>query len=223
MAVTAVVSGADPSTGTGAALTFEGAYAGVNAITTVTAAADGTDREPTEDFRVRFLERKASRGRHGGSVADYIAWAKEIAGVTRVWVKPQGNGPGTVLVRFVRDNDPTIFPDTSEVTAVQTYIDSVRPASCAGVLVAAPLAANIPMTLSINPDTPALRASVEAELDAMYRRRATPVGGGSILLAWLQTAVGDAPGVDSYTITSPAADTPYPDGYLIGRGTLTWI
>lgn len=225
MAITAVVSGHDSSTAVGAVLTFESAYAGVDAATSVTSCVDGTDREDIEAFRVRFLERKASRGGNGGSITDYVAWAKEVPGVTRVWVAPQGAGPGTVLVRFVRDGDGTgasIIPDAGEVAAVQAHLDTVKPASCALVSVLAPTDGTQDLTIHINPDTPALRAAVTAELNAMFTRRMTPVGGGTIYLAWLQTAVGDASGIDTFTISYPTTDVPYGDGVLVRLGGITW-
>jgi uncharacterized phage protein gp47/JayE len=224
LATTAVLFGAAPSTSVGASLTFESPVAGAQAQVFVSACIDGTDREPLEDFRQRFLERKALRGGNGGSIADYIAWAKEVAGVTRVWVAPQGVGPGSVLVRFARDNDPgTVIPDAAEVAAVQAHLNVVKPATCALVQVMAPIENLQYPSIHINPDTPAIRAAVIVSIQAMLYRRMTPVGGGTLYISWWQTAVGDAAGVDTFAMVYPTIDTAYGDGQLLRLGTVTWV
>lgn len=218
--VTASLAGLDGCCDAGVELAFESPIAGADssAIVDVDALVGGTDQEAIEDLRIRLLERMRDPP-HGGNQADYVAWAKEIAGVTRAWCYPMEDGPGTVTVRFVRDNDASIFPDAGEVTAVQTHIDEVRPVT-ADVTVEAPVDDPIAMTISITPDTSVTRAAVEAELEDLLFRTAEP--GVTTLLSQLEIAVGTAEGVTDFAITVPATDVVHATGYLATLGTITW-
>jgi uncharacterized phage protein gp47/JayE len=219
LALTAVDAGSEANLSVGMVLNFQSPVSGVSSTATVTAVTqDGTDEESTEELRTRFLERLAEPPQ-GGSDADYIAWAKEVAGVTRVWVTPLGLGPGTVVVRFVRDNDVSIFPDAGEVAAVQAKFNEKKPAH-ATVTAIAPVAAPIDFTLHIVPDNTAMRNAVIAELEDYLKRTASP--GATILLSGLRTTIGNTPGLTDYTLTTPAADVTNAVNQLATRGTMTW-
>lgn len=184
----------------------------------------GADEETTEALRTRFLEHLREPPQ-GGNDQDYVAWAKTVTGVTRVWPVENENGLGTVAVRFVRDDDVSIFPDAGEVTAVQTAIDAERPIT-ADVTVSAPVEDAIAFTISITPDTAAIRLAVEAELEDMMIRDAEPGDGvslGTILLSQILVAVGIAAGVDDFDVTVPAADVVPALGDLATVGTITWV
>jgi len=216
--VVSALAGAAYSLAAGTALTFQSPVSGVDATAFVaTVLQDGTDEESTEALRTRFLERLQNPP-HGGAEADYIAWAKTIAGVTRVWVSPSELGAGTVVVRFVRDEDASIIPDAGEVAEVQDYIDTVRPVTAA-VSVFAPVAVPLNFTLSVTPDTTAVRDAVEAELEDMLLD-ASP--GGTVLLSEIRTAIGIAAELTDYTLTSPAADVTHAAGELATLGVITW-
>lgn len=220
-AVTADQAGQDGNCDAGVELSFESPISGADsiAIVDVEELVGGTDQETTEALRVRLLERMRDPP-HGGTASDYIAWAKEVSGVTRAWCYPMESGPGTVTVRFVRDNDASIFPDAGEVTDVQDYIDEVRPVT-ADVTVEAPVDDPIAMTIEIYPDTAETRAAVEAELEDYLFRTASP--GVTTLLSQLELAVGTAEGVTDFDITVPAADVVHATGYLATLGTITWV
>lgn len=218
--VTSSLAGADYTLVADQVLTFQSPISGADSTAIVGASTeDGTDEETTEALRVRLLERMQEPA-HGGTEADYIAWAKEVAGVTRVWVEPLGLGAGTVLVRFVRDDDGGgLIPSGGEVTAVQDYIDERAPAH-ATVTVVAPTEVATAFTIAIEPDTSPVRAAVQAELDDLYRRDSEPAG--TILLSRIRTAIGNAAGLEDYTLTVPAADVTHTAGQLPTRGTITW-
>jgi uncharacterized phage protein gp47/JayE len=220
-AVTTSLAGEDGCCEAGVELSLESPIAGANstAIVDVEALVGGTDQETVDALRVRLLERMQSPP-HGGNEADYIAWAKEIAGVTRAWCYPMEDGPGTVTVRFVRDNDDSIFPDAGEVTAVQDHIDEVRPVT-ADVTVEAPVDDPIAMTIEIVPDTSDTRAAVEAELQDLLFRTAEP--GVTTLLSQLEIAVGTAEGITDFSVTVPATDVTHAAGYLATLGVITWV
>ena len=62
----------------------------------------GTDIEPEANFRVRVLLAFASQPA-GGDRSDYVEWALAVPGVTRAWVIPNGQGPGTVVLYVMLD------------------------------------------------------------------------------------------------------------------------
>lgn len=219
VSVTASLAGADYTLAAGVVLTFQSPVSGVSATSTVTASTqDGVDEESTENFRTRLLERIRAAPQ-GGARNDYVAWAKEVPGVTRVWVAPLALGVGSVVVRFVRDGDASIIPDSGEVGAVQDYIDERRPVTAA-VTVLAPISTPLNLTLSVEPDTVAVRAAVQAELVDLLNRTAEP--GGTVLLSALRTAIGTADGLTDYTLVSPSADVTHTAGQLPVLGVITW-
>ena len=92
-------------------------------INTITQQA--SDEETHENYRTRLIERFSQRPQ-GGAKQDYIAWAKTVAGVTRVF--PYDNGFSTAEIYFLRDDDGDEngdrIPDSTEITAVTNAIDA---------------------------------------------------------------------------------------------------
>lgn len=220
VSVTSVLAGADLTLVAAGTLTLQSPVAGITSVATVTASTqDGSDQETTEALRARLLER-FSDPPHGGTVTDYVAWAKQVAGVTRVWVTPHGLGPGSVVVRFARDNDASPIPDAGEVAAVQAYLDGVAPAN-ATVTAFAPTDQVVPVTVSITPDTLATRAAVTAEIADVIRREGAP--SGTILLSHISTAIGTTAGITNFTLSIPAADVVSTVNQLPRLGTVTFI
>ena len=220
VAVNAVDSGSAASLRVGQTLTLESPVSGINSTVTVTSILwDGNDLESTESLRARFLARLA-RTPTGGRREDYIAWAKSISGVTRVWVVPDGRGPGTVLVYFARDNDPDPIPDAGEIAAVQAKLDTESPAH-AEVTAVAPTQVTQAVTVSITPNTPSTQAAVRAELADLVFREGEP--SQTVPLASWRTAIGSATGVTNYTLTVPAADVTLAQGELLKLGTVTFV
>jgi len=80
-------------------------------IGTSTASAQttpGTDVETDDSLRTRMLAAYAAPPQ-GGDRQDYIEWALAIPGVTRAWIKPQGMGPGTVVLYVMMDEVEAAF------------------------------------------------------------------------------------------------------------------
>jgi len=230
VAITAVTAGVAGNLAVGETMELETPIVDVDSTGTVdgnnqaAGLTGGLDEETTEELRVRLLERWRTPPK-GGNDEDYIAWAKEVAGTTRVWVHRHESGLGTLTVRFVQDNDTaSIIPSGPEVTAVQTKIDSERPTT-AEVTVAAPTLSATPFTIAITPDTTAVRAAVTAELDDLMLQDGETGDGvarGTILLSRMQTTIGIAPGVTNYVLTVPAADFVPILGELPTLGAMTW-
>ncbi|HEX7124676.1 MAG TPA: baseplate J/gp47 family protein, partial [Thermodesulfobacteriota bacterium] len=155
-AVTAVEPGAAGNADAGVVLTFVSPIVGVQGTAPVAAGGltGGADEESDASLRERLLAR-IQEPPHGGSAADYVAWAREVAGVTRVWVFPEWMGAGTVGVTFVRDDDADgLIPSAAEVQAVADYLAPRRPVT-ADVVVFAPIPVALDLTIAIEPDTQA--------------------------------------------------------------------
>lgn len=221
IAVTATETGEDGNLDVGTTVYLTSPITGIDSDATVAAGGltGGADEEDLEDYRARVLERIADPS-NGGNDADYAAWAKMVAGVTRAWVYPLELGPGTVLVYFVRDDDAGPIPSVGEVAEVQAVFDEEAPAH-ATVTAAAPTASALAYTVAVEPDTTAVRAAVTAELDDLHLREAEP--GGTLLLSAIRTAIGNAEGLADYTLTTPSADVTSTAGQLKTRGTITWV
>jgi uncharacterized phage protein gp47/JayE len=230
--VVAVTAGAAGNLAAGTALTFESQIAGVSATVLVasgglTAGDDGDAGDAgTERVRARLLLR-LQEPPAGGVESDYIQWALLVAGVTRVWVYRRENGLGTVVVRFVRDNDVgSIFPDSGEVAAVQASLDANRPVTAVATAVA-PTSLAVAFTLHIVPDTADIRVAVAAELADLFSQLAAPGDGavrGTVPLSKIRGAISDAQGATGdYTLTVPSADVVPALGQLPSVGTITWV
>jgi uncharacterized phage protein gp47/JayE len=223
IAVTASEAGEEANADEAATLNLVTPIAGVTSAATVASGGldGGNDEESDEDLRARVLERMADQP-HGGKETDYVAWAKEVAGVTRAWVFPMELGEGTVTVRFVRDDDgdgAAIIPSAGEVTTVQEYIDELRPVTAA-VTVVAPTAVALDLEIALTPDTVAVRDAVEAELADLLRREAEP--GGTILLSHIREAISIAEGETDHELIDPVADVTHTTGQIAILGTITW-
>ena len=219
--VTAVSSGAASNTDAGVVLSFVSPVTGIDSSATVDVGGivDGNDQEGDEGLRARLLDRKQNPP-HGGNANDYIQWAKTIAGVTRVWVYPNLYGPGTVGVTFVTDGTDPIIPTPAKVTEVQDYIDTVKPVT-ADVTVFAPTTLAVDFSISITPDTAAVRAAAEAELADLFTRLGEP--GGVIFLSKINEAISIASGEDNHVLVSPAADVTPASTEIPILGTITWL
>ena len=218
----AVVAGLDGNTDAATVMTMASPITGIDTNVTVAAGGlvGGADLEDPEDLRVRLLDRIRVQPL-GGAETDYIKWALEVPGVTRAWVYPNHLGPGTVGLRFVRDDDPgSIIPSAGEVTEVQDYIDILRPVT-ADFLAIAPVAAPLAFTIDITPDTAAIRSAVEAELTDLIRRAAEP--GGTLYLSQINEAISIATGETDHTLTVPAANVTTGTGILTTMGAITWL
>jgi uncharacterized phage protein gp47/JayE len=225
LALEAVLAGDEANAEEGATLSFESPVAGVDAEVTVAAGgiSGGFDEESTEGVRDRLMLRLREPPM-GGADQDYEAWALAVAGVTRAWVYPTELGLGTVVVRFVLDDEEDIFPDGAAVAAVQAALDAERPIT-AEVTAMAPTPLELDITLSVEPDTAEVRAAVEAEIADLLRREGEPGDGegrGTILLSRLLTTIGISEGIEDFSLAIPAADVVPDVGELVVLGTVTF-
>lgn len=223
--VVAVLAGIAGNSAAASAVSLVSPLAGVDAPAVVATGGltGGSDAETDDAMRARLLAHIQAPPQ-GGAAADYVGWALEVPGVTRAWVYPQELGPGTVTVRFVRDDDgagSAIIPDGPEVAAVQDYIDALRPVT-ATITVVAPAAVALNFTISgLVPATSAVQEAVEAELQDLLLREAVP--GGTLLLSHIRAAISSAAGEDDFVLTTPSANVTNTVGNMSTMGTVTWV
>ncbi len=228
VAVEALVGGATGNADIGTPLQLVSPLAGL--ATNCTVADDGSgrgitggsDTESDADLRAR-LKQRVQNTPNGGSVADFERWALEVSGVTRAWVRREPNGPGSVGVWFVLDDDPiSIIPATPKIDEVFAHIDPLRPAGMAadGLIVAAPVALPLDPNIQLTPSTAAVKAAVQAALEDLLRREASL--GDPLLLSHINEAISDAAGEADHVLVSPVADVTALPTEIHVLGTITW-
>jgi uncharacterized phage protein gp47/JayE len=124
---------------------------------------------------------------------------------------------GVFIVSDLAPGGP--IPEQGLLDEVQAYIEARAPVT-ADVYALAPVAAELDITLEIEPDTAALRATIEAELVDMLHDEAEP--GAALYLAQLHRALAAADGWTNYTLVVPAADVAHAPNELAVPGTVSW-
>ncbi|NDY41242.1 baseplate J/gp47 family protein [Dissulfurirhabdus thermomarina] len=223
--VTAAAAGQDGNADAGTTLSLVSPVAGVDSSATVATGGltGGADAETDDDLRAR-LRLRVQNPPHGGAKADYERWALEVSGVTRAWVLPGWLGAGTVGVAFVRDDDADPIPDAAEVQAVQDHLDAVRPVTAA-VTVFAPTPHPVDLTIQLDPNTAAVQAAVQAELEDLFRREAAVedgTGSGTLRISHVREAISLAEGEEDHVLVAPTADITVAQGEIATLGTITW-
>jgi len=218
----------------GDSLSLQSSVAGVDASAVfVATVTEGEDQEALEDYRTRVLERLQNPP-SGGTVTDYIAYAKTVTGVTRVWVLPNNLGQGTIGTTFVEDgNAPaSIIPSPAKVAEVQVAVDGLKPRSTADHTCFAPIELEMNPAIQLKPNTTDVQNAVIAELNDLLAREAqvrdavdpAQVGlgvqfDGTIKLSQINEAISIAAGETDHVLTSPTANVQPTTGGLVTLGT----
>ncbi len=199
--------------------------AGVNAAVAVadSGIAGGADIESIDALRER-LRAHVRRPPHGGSLDDYVKWAKAHSpAITACWPKPQGMGAGTVVMFFaMHDTYADGIPLEADVTALQAYYDrdDIAPIQ-SQVYVVAPLPQPIIFQIgSLEPATLAVKAAIEAGLRDLIRTEAAPYR--DLLLTHVQQAISLAAGEHDHTLIFPADNLTPDPGKLFTFGGIEW-
>ena len=233
VSITAAETGMAGNAAAGATLTFVSPVTDIAVSCTVDdgGLTGGTDLETDDGLRARMIAR-VQNPPTGGNDADYIAWALEVPGITRAWTFPTYNGAGTVRVYVADDTySGATLAAASEVTAVQTYLDSVKPNGVAylvggvvtnGLVVIAPTASPVDFTIALGAsvNNSDVQDTVLANLQAVYFREAAPEG--TVRLHHVLRAISEAVGDGDYTLTAPTADMTAAAGEILTLGTITW-
>lgn len=201
-----------------------------NALTGITNVVSngvlgGTDAESVEAYRQRVLYKKRNPPAVG-SPTDYVRWAMDFPGVTRVFVTRAQFGPGTVGVQFMMDGTyANGIPVPGDVTAILAYLNALAP-SDASIIVTAPVAQPISITIgTLKPDTPAVRGAILDELTGMFQRRAiySPTGVTKFDYSWIDEAISRAQGEDSHDLVAPSADVTVAAGNIPTLGVISYV
>jgi uncharacterized phage protein gp47/JayE len=227
--VRALTAGRAANATSGVALVLTAPVSRINSEAEVAPAGIGlgADLESDESLRARILHRKRLPP-HGGAAHDYVAWAREINGVTRVYVDPvtADNEREDVGVWFLMDDlYVNGIPQAADVAAVSAYIETVRPAG-ALVAVSAPVPATQNITITgLSPDTTQIRDAVILELRDLMRRDgrvSTETEPYVLRRSKITEAISIAAGESHHTLTTPNADVTLSTGQIPVLGTVTF-
>ncbi len=192
----------------------------------------GADQESDAALQARLAERLGSPPQ-GGAVMDFVAWAKQVGGVTRVWVYPTQNGPGTATLAFMMDGRANPVPLAADVANVQAAINAAAPV-VGDYIVLSIQAQAVPVAVhgltAANGYTLAqVQAGVSAAIAAL-NYLTTPGGygwdgqaqnflsGGTLYLEQIYAAIANTPGVAAFDLAAPAADITVNYGYIVQLG-----
>lgn len=204
---------------TGTQLTLVSPVSGIQSVAIVAAPlAGGADEELDEALRGRLLSRIRTPPR-GGAASDWVAWALEVAGVTRAWSYPNWMGPGTVGLTFVHDARADILPAPADLAIVAAHIEPLRPV-CATPVIFAPEALPVNFLIRLNPDNGAIREAVAAELDDLFAREAQP--GATLYLSRINEAISIAAGEFDHRLLAPGGNVAPGPGVLPVLGAIGW-
>ena len=218
ISIRALTAGIAGNLGAGTGLRFIAVISGVTSTAGITGITRyGVDIESIESLRDRVLFR-IRKPPMGGDADDYVAWAREVPGVTRAWCAPNEMGPGTVTVRFLMDDLRASnggYPTVDDIAVVRAHLDMVRPVTVRDLFVLAPTPQGLTIRVTnLHPDNASVRAAIESSIGAMLKERAAParaVNGAyvyaqTIYAAWVSEAISAADGVDYFDLGF--ADTP---------------
>lgn len=152
--VAAISKGLATNKGVNEILTFVSPPAGIDAqATLVVALSGGLDLEDDDHYRVRLLAHIGDPP-EGGAIHDYVEWAKSIDGVSSAYVWAHRRGAGTIDVAVLGSagSGSARIPGSSVLTAVDDYIESVRPGNVRDwlLLTTSTVSQNVVMTIDID-------------------------------------------------------------------------
>jgi uncharacterized phage protein gp47/JayE len=234
--VVASVSGSGGNLPGGSTLTLVSPIAGLVAQQLVldsNGAANGTNLESTTSWQSRILLRIRTPPQ-GGAAADYVEWA-QAAGAGYVNVITGWFGPGSVGVCIAAPGG--IAASEQLVAAVQASIgiygvtSGLRPVTANAGVFAATLVP-VPVSISLNPDTTAIRAAATQALTLFFAQFAnttqliqqSALGTAPVVyVSRLDNALSSADGEFNHERQLPAADVnTFTPGQLPVLGTITF-
>ena len=240
--VVALVAGSNGNTDSGTPLELAVSIGGINPVGAATAAiTGGADLETDGPLRTRMLESYAAPP-HGGSQADFVTWALQVAGVTRAWCAlPATANLGTVTVYFMMDVAEAAFGGfpqgtngvaaletrdtaaTADQLAVANYLYALRAVTML-VYAVAPQASTQAFTFTgLSGISTAQQALVSAALTTLLTQKDSPLANTSIEQSDCAAAITAIGGLPSFAITTPSSwPITSAVGYLFTLGTVTY-
>lgn len=167
----------------GTELTLQSPLVNIDDILTVDFGelGGGSDQETDTDLRTRLLDRIQNPVANF-NVSDITETAKQINGVTRVFVKEVFPALGQVTIFFMRDNDTgtdpqKAIPTASERTIVKNQVLTIKPANTADDDVIFPALAGqqVDFTFTaLTPNTTTMQTAVEENLTEFFATETEP-------------------------------------------------
>lgn len=234
--------GANGNTDVGVQMSLSSAISGVNGTGSVsTAFTGGADIESDDSLRARMLQAYQNPP-HGGSASDYVTWALQVPGVTRVWVVPNGYGPGSVVIYpmfdvseaahggFPQGTDgvATLEPRSTAATgdqlAVANHLFTLQPVT-ALVYVVSPSAQVVNFTISGIPGASSTtKAAIAAAITQVFQEQSVISATGSLVdISAIEAAIFAVPNTDGFVITSPGGNIVLSVGQMPVLGTVSYI
>ncbi|NAX01429.1 phage baseplate protein [Vibrio sp. V34_P3A8T189] len=224
--VEAEETGSEYDLPSGEQLTLAQTVPGVQPVGISGDISGGSDIEPVPQLLERLLFRKRNPPM-GGAPHDYVAWCREVAGVTRAWAVDFFQGPSTIGYAYVFDDRADILPTVTDKQNMQQYIyrhadpatgtDTGRPAGIEAIDIPLSLKATN-LEIHLTPDNEENRVAVKTNLEAYWR---TLSPGSTLILSKVRTAIGEVSSVNNY-ILDLSADIPSAPEELHVLGVITW-
>lgn len=190
--------------------------------------AGGTDQESDTDLQIRLLDAIQNPVAHFNA-AEITSVAKEVAGVTRVFVQEVTPDVGQVTTYFMRDNDANPIPSASEVDDVADKIAEIIPANTdpADVFTLAPTGVSQAFTFTaLSPNTATMQAAINADLAQFFSE--VPEVGENVTQKSYEAAISNTIDpdtgvqVESFTLSVPAADITIASGEIATLGSIIY-
>lgn len=220
VAVEAVDAGVDGNADGGTVLALSEPVDGLaaqQAVVDQEGLAGGAARESDADLVARILDRIRAPA-HGGASDDYRLWVQGAFAASHVQANPFPGGV-TVVVAMGTRSAPRV-PTSTEITAIATYLDGVRPIGMAEFFVVPVSLTPVDHVVVVNPDDSRVRNNVAAALAAFYAREAEI--GGVVRRSRISEAISAAAGEYSHELIAPAADIVCADTELAVLGDISW-
>jgi len=211
-------------------LTFDTTITNVDSAANVTqdGLEGGTDLESDGDYRTRLLSRI------GNPVANFNIGtidfqARQVPGVTRVFIFPATPSAGSAEIYFVRDNDANIIPDAIDIQNVQDKIYPLLPVDIteSEILITGPtpLVVNFVFS-SVVPQTTTMQTAITNNLIQFFEDFS--VVGQNILENQYEAAITNTVDTETgdvlvnFTLTSPTGTIVVAPGELAIFGTVSF-
>lgn len=224
--VMAVDSGTTANAEGPVSLTLVASVPGVDSTWTCADGLSGGTVLETDSEAIYRLTQRLSAEPMGGSPADYARWALSVPGITRAWGLRNPAGPTSAGVVIMADaNAPYGIPTAPQRQAVYDYISDPRRGPPDELFVISPTAQVIDLTISLSPDTAAIRADAQAALADLFYREAVP--GGEMPHNHLIEVVSAVAGEYNHsyslpTLTVGGVFTPLDSAHLLVLGTVSF-
>lgn len=215
VSIRGVDTGLQTNADSGEVLTFNTSLIDVdpNPIVDFTGLVDGLDVQSSDEYRDEYLDIYAN-GRAPFSESSIIRTAKQVQGVTRVWVKPITPTLGDTTIYFVKDGREDIIPTAEEIADVREHlVEQIMPPNMdqsTSMIIVAPTPEIITFTFTaLSPDTPDMRTAILNSLIEFFADTAdfeTDIQEQAYQGAIFRTIDATGATVISFTLSAPTGD-----------------